>query len=126
MPDSQLSKDVRDIAVELARNTTQTEEIQSTLVKMEQSLQKMNQAIFTGNGQKSIIARVEGNEVKIASLQGKVDKIEETTDIIAIETKRIDKKHSLGLVGLVLVFCLVIFDYSAKADIIVHLINLIK
>lgn len=125
MPDSQLSKDVRDISVKLAENTSETHHIRSSIEEIKESLERINGALFVGNGQQALMARVASNDVKITKLEVKVDKIDEATNIIAIDTKKINSKHNLGLFGLVLVFALVIIDYTAKSDIISSLIHMV-
>lgn len=119
-------QDNNDVKVEIARvieqNTNQTKSLNEVKIAVD----KLTQIVYTGNGQPSLTSRVAANESKIGSIHEKVNRIEEITDVVAVESKKADKKYNLLLIGVAGLFLVFAIDFTQGTEILTWVVSLTK
>jgi hypothetical protein len=97
-------------------------EIHGIVKKVEIEVTTINKVVFQGNGQKSILSRLElleNNSKDLDTLRSKV----ETN---SVENKKIDRKYKIGLFAVTLFWGTLVVDFITRSGIAVWLMSIFQ
>lgn len=119
-------QDGNDTKVQIARIIEQNVNQTKSIGEMKLAVDKLVQIVYTGNGQPSLVSRVATVETKQGNIVKSVDKIEDLTDIIAIESKKTSKKYNLILIGMTVGLVLFLYDAASGTEFVKLMISIVK